>query len=210
MDVALRLGGERIFVWFVIFLGLIGALVFGFLVGEDSVTTAIVLAATLGIFAWVALARRRWWLIVPAAAGVGGYFYFGVKIYPHEVALLGAFVPLGLALAVRLPGTVQKREASFPITMYFLSAYLFAHWAGSNIYNRLQNDPGFGNVSRAYFNALWVILFVIAFWRYGSTKYVRAALWISYIAAFGRLLTGGLTYFSSTCAYIPVRKDGLS
>ncbi len=204
MDVALRLGGERVFVWFVIFLGLLGAIAFGFLVGEDSVTTAIVLAATLGVFAWVALARRRWWLIVPAAAGVGGYFYFGFKLYPHEVALLGAFVPLGLAVAVRLKGTLQKRAGNFPFVMYFLSAYLFAHWIGSNVFNRLQNDPGFGNVSRAYFNALWVILFVIAFWRYGSTKYVRAALTISYVAAFGRLLIGLLTYFSNAFAYIPV------
>ncbi|MEP6820923.1 MAG: hypothetical protein ABI946_01090 [Chthoniobacterales bacterium] len=186
------------------FLGLVGALAFGVLVGEDSVTTAIVLVAALAGFAWVALARKRWWLIVPAAAGIGGYFYFGFKIYPHEVALLGAFVPLGLALAVRLPGNVQKREASFPLAMYFLSAYLIAHWIGSNVYNRLNNESGFGNVSRAYFNALWVIVFVIAFWRYGSTKYVRGALAIGYVAAFGRLITGLLTYFSEAFAYIPV------
>jgi len=204
MDVALRLGGERIFVWFVIFLGFVAAIAFGFLVGEDSVTTAIVLAATLGTLAWVALARRRWWLIVPAAAGIGGYFYFGFKIYPHEVALLGAFVPLALAVAVRLPGTIQKRAINFPMTMYFLSAYLFAHWLGSNIYNRMQGDPGFGNVSRAYFNAIWVIVFAIAFWRYGSTKYVRAALLISYITAFIRVFIGLLTYLVNGFAYVPI------
>lgn len=204
MDVAIRLGGERVFVWAAIFIGFIVAVSIGYLVGEDSITTAIVLSATILTFGWVALARRRWWLIVPAAAGIGGYFHFGFKLYPHEVALLGAVVPLSLAVALRFPGTLQKRPTGFPAAMYFLSFYLFAHWIGSNIYNHLNNDPGFGNVSRAYFNAIWVIVFVIAFWRYGSTKYVRAALWISYVAAFGRLLIGLLTYLSSAFAYIPV------
>src|SRR3954452_3878601 len=98
MDVALRLGGERLFVWFVIFLGFIAAIGFGAFIGQDPIITAIVLASTLGTLAWVALARKRWWLIVPAAAGLGGYFWFGFRIYPHEVALLGAFVPLVLAI----------------------------------------------------------------------------------------------------------------
>jgi hypothetical protein len=204
MDVALRLGGERLFIWFVIFLGAITAIAFGVFVGQDSVTTAIVLAAIVGTLAWFGLARRRWWLIVPAATGIGGYFYFGFKLYPHEVALLGAFIPLALAVAVRLSGTLQKREADFPLALYFLSFYLFAHWVGSNVYNNIHNDSGIGNVSRSYFNALWVILFVIAFWRYGSTNYVRVALLISYIAAFARLVIGLLTYFSEAFAYIPV------
>lgn len=203
MDVALRLGGERIFVWFVILLGLLFAGMLGFLVGEQPIVTAIIIAATVGMVAWIALARRRWWLLMFAAGSFGGYFYFGYKLYPHEAALIACFIPLSLAVAVRIPGTTQKRSA-FPLVMYVLGLYLLAHWAGSYLYNRAQGDSGFGNVTRAYFNAAWVVVFLFAFWRYGSTKFVRTALWITYVAAFGRLAIGLLTYYSSAFAYIPV------
>lgn len=204
MEAGLRLGGEKIFIWFVIFVGALISVAFGYFVGEDAVTTGIVLACTLGILAWVALARQRWWLIVPAAAGIGGYFWFGFKLYPHEVALLGAVVPLALSIAVRLSGTRIKRAGHFPLTMYLLSAYLVAHWIGSTMYNRMNGEAGFGSVSRGYFNALWVVIFVIAFWRYGSTRFIPTALFISYVAAFVRLFIGLVTYFASAFAYIPV------
>src|SRR5205823_14297871 len=111
--------------------------------------------------------------------------------------------PLAMAFAVRAP-IAQRRATAFPITMYLLGFYLIVHWLGSNIYNWVEGTAGYGNVSRAYFNAFWVIFFLFAFWRYGSTKYIAAALLLSYVAAFVRVSMGILLYFTDAFAYIPV------
>ncbi len=88
--------------------------------------------------------------------------------------------------------------------LYLLGLYLFAHWLGSNIYNRLDSGGGYGNVTRAYFNAFWVIVFLVAFWGHGSTKYIPAALLLSYLAAGARVVIGLVTYFTNAFVYIPV------
>jgi len=205
MDTArLEIAGEKLFVWALIFLGAIVAILTGFLIGTDAVPIFIVILAIALSITWLAGARERWWLLVPAAGTLGGYFYFGYKIYPHEIALLACFVPLAMAFAVRAP-IAQLRTTAFPITMYLLGFYLIVHWFGSNIYNWVEGTAGYGNVSRAYFNAVWVILFLFAFWRWGSTKYIAAALLLSYLAAFARVTMGVLLYyFTDIFAYVPV------
>ena len=142
-------------------------------------------------------------MLVPAAGTLGGYFWFGFKLYPHEVALAGSLIPLIIATAVRRSGRIENRPP-FPTVLYLLSLYLLAHWLGSNIYNKLDSGGGYGNVTRAYFNAYWVIIFLIAFWRHGSTAYIPAALFLSYLAAAFRVIVGLLTYFTNGFAYIPV------
>src|ERR1700674_6052278 len=156
------------------------------MVGTYALPIFVVIVAIALSVTWIAGARERWWVLVPAAGTLGGYFYFGYKIYPHEVAVLACFVPLAMALAVRAP-VAQLRTTAFPITMYLLGFYLVAHWLGSNIYNWVDGTAGYGNVSRAYFNAFWVILFLFAFWRCGSTKYIAAALLLCYVVAFFRV-----------------------
>ena len=198
-----ELFGPRVALFVVTALGLLVCIAVGTTMGSNSVRVVITLATIALLLAWVAMAKDRWWLLVPAAGTLGGYFWFGFKLYPHEVALAGCLVPLFLAMAVRRTRVIEDRPA-FPVVLYILSVYLLAHWLASNIYNKLDGGGGYGNVTRAYFNAYWVILFLIAFWKYGSTKFIPTALMLSYIAAGARLLIGLLTYFTNAFAYIPV------
>ena len=204
MDIArFEVAGEKLFIWLLIFLGAIVAILAGLMIGTYSIPVFIIFM-TLGLaITWIVGARERWWLLVPAAGTLGGFFYFGYKIYPHEIALFACVAPLALLLALRATPTGLHRTA-FPKTMYILGAYLISHWLGSNIYNWIEGSAGYGNVSRAYFNASWAVFFVFLFWRYGSTKYIAAALLLSYLAAFARVIMGILFYFSDAFAYIPV------
>ena len=202
--IAPQIGGEKVYLWLLMAVGLVVAGFLGVLIGTDAVTTVIVIAATGGSLAWLIVARQRWWLLMPVAATLGGFFYFGFKIYPHEIALLGCAVPLLLSRTLSGRGSLDRHRSSFPLAMHLLSVYLFAHWLGSMAYNRLNGEGGYGNVTRAYFNALWVILFVFAFRRYGSSKYLPAALLLTYLSAFARVITTVGIYLSKSFAYIPV------
>ncbi len=195
--------GPRVGLWIVTALGLVVCAAIGMMLGSDSVGVVIVIATlSLGL-AWVTQAKQRWWLLVPAAGTLGGYFWFGFKLYPHEVALAGCLIPLLMTTALRRGNRIENRPP-FPTVLYLLSFYLLAHWLGSNIYNKLDTGGGYGNVTRAYFNAYWVIIFLIAFWRYGSTKFIPAALLLSYLAAGARVVVGLFTYFTNGFAYVPV------
>ena len=190
--------------WIVIFLGMILSIFVGILVGTDAVRTVIVLLVLCLSTAWLFLARERWWVLMPMASLLGGYFYFGYKIYAHEVALLGCVIPLALGRAVRSPGTIQRRSFDLPVAMYILSAYLVIHWAASNAYNRLEGGAGYGNVTRAYLNALWVMIFILLFRKYGSTRHLALAFFLCYLAAFFRVVVGLIIYFTNAFAYVPV------
>jgi len=195
--------GPRVGLWIVTALGLIVCAAIGMMLGSDSVVVVIVMATLALGLAWVTQAKQRWWLLVPAAGTLGGYFWFGFKLYPHEVALAGCLVPLIMTTALRRGNKIEGRPP-FPTVLYLLSFYLLAHWLGSNIYNKLDTGSGYGNVTRAYFNAYWVIIFLIAFWRFGSTEFIPAALLLSYLAAGARVAIGLFTYFTNGFAYVPV------
>ncbi len=195
--------GPRAGLIFVTVIGLLLCVGIGVTMGSNSVLVVITIGTISLALAWLTFAGERWWLLVPAAGTLGGYFWFGFKLYPHEVALAGCLLPLILAMAVRQNKRIENRSP-FPIVLYLLSIYLLAHWLGSNIYNKLDGGGGYGNVSRAYFNAYWVIIFLIAFWRYGSTTFLPAALMLSYLAAAARVIIGLITYFTNAFAYIPV------
>jgi hypothetical protein len=202
--IAPQFRGERLSQLGIIFVGLAVAAFTGYMIGTDAVTTIVVIVAVISSVAWLILARTRWWLLIPVAGSIGGYFYFGFKLYPHEVALVGCFIPLLIARSLARPGQLEQQRSRYPLAMYFLSFYLFAHWLGSNIYNSLNSAGGYGNVTRAYLNALWVILFLLAFHRNGSSKYVRAALFLTYLTCFARVLITVAIYLSKSFAYIPV------
>ena len=195
--------GPRVGLGLMTGLGLVVCAAIGLTMGSNSLPIVIVIATIVLALIWVTRAKQRWWLLVPAAGTLGGYFWFGFKLYPHEVALAGSLIPLMITTAIRRSDRIENRPP-FPAVLYLLSLYLLAHWLGSNIYNKLDGGGGYGNVTRAYFNAYWVIIFLIAFWRFGSTEYIPAALFLSYLAAAFRVIVGLLTYFTSAFAYIPV------
>jgi len=204
MDIArYEIAGEKLFVWLLIFLGALVAVFTGCMIGTYSIPFFIIFLTLAFSILWIAGARERWWLLVPAAGTLGGFFYFGYKVYPHEIALFVSVAPLALLVALRAaPARLQRPP--FPKVMYILGAYLIAHWLGSNIYNWLEGSAGYGNVGRAYFNASWAIFFVFLFWRYGSTRYISAALLLCYLAAFARVIMGIVFYFNEGFGYIPV------
>ena len=204
MDIArVEIAGEKLFIWFVIVLGLIAAVFTGLMIGNNPIPIFIIISTLAISIIWVAGARERWWLLVPAAGTLGGFFYFGYKVYPHEIALFACVVPLAMLVALRA-APMRLNRTAFPVPMYILGAYLIAHWLGSNIYNWFEGSGGYGNVGRAYFNAFWAIFFVFLFWRYGSTKYIAVALLLCYLAAFARVIMGLVLYFNEGFAYIPV------
>ncbi|MBA3961643.1 MAG: hypothetical protein H0X40_07050 [Chthoniobacterales bacterium] len=195
--------GPRFGLWLITVTGLLACAAIGVTLANNAVATVILLLTLTIVFAWVIAAKQRWWLLVPVSGVLGGYFWFGFKLYPHEVALAGSLIPLCLGRAVRARNPVSHKTP-FPKVLYLLSIYLLAHWLGSNIYNKLDSGGGYGNVTRAYFNAYWVIIFLIAFWRFGSTKYIPTALFLCYVTAGARLVVGLVTYFTNAFAYIPV------
>ncbi len=195
--------GPRFGLFAVAALGLIVAVLLGSMIASNALVTVIVIGTLSLILAWLVLARQRWWVIVPAAGTLGGYFWFGFKVYPHEVAIAACLAPLVMTLAIRSGRKIEGRP-KFPVVLFLLAAYLAFHWIGSNIYNKIDGGGGYGNVTRAYFNAYWVILFLVAFWKYGNTTYLAAALFLSYIAAAFRVIVGLITYLTNAFAYIPV------
>jgi hypothetical protein len=205
MEITTRqIAGERPFIWVVILLGAVFCGLTGFLIGSDPIATCVMLFSVVLTIVWTLNAGKRWWLLMPIAGALGGYFYFGFKLYPHEVALAGCLAPLVIARSMQARNLVEREHAPFPRAMFFLSIYLFAHWIGSCIYNRLEGDGGYGNVTRAYLNALWVIIFLFAFRRYGSSKFIPAALLGIYLASAARVAMGIFFALTNGFAYIPV------
>ena len=88
--------------------------------------------------------------------------------------------------------------------VYLLTAYLAVHWIGSNVYNKMSGDAGYGNVARVYLTAVGVLIFVLIFQRYGSTRYIPIALFLTYLAALFRVAAGLVIYFTDRFAYVPV------
>jgi hypothetical protein len=74
----------------------------------------------------------------------------------------------------------------------------------SNAYNRLEGNAGYGNVTRAYLNALWVMIFILLFRKYGSTRHLPLAFFLCYLAAIFRVAVGLIIYFTNAFAYVPV------
>src|SRR5438477_3363578 len=94
--------GPRMGIWMATAICLLACIAIGMAVGNHAVETAIILTTfALGV-TWINTAKERWWLLVPAAGTLGGYFWFGFKLYPHEVALAGSLMPLLLARSLRL------------------------------------------------------------------------------------------------------------
>ena len=61
----LKFGGEKLFVWALIFLGGILSILTGFMVGTYALPIFVVIVAMALSITWIAGARERWWLLVP-------------------------------------------------------------------------------------------------------------------------------------------------
>jgi len=198
---------EKKFTRFLVFsIGLIVALLLGIFVIAEPLRNSLIAFGGLTMLLWVVILPQHWWVAVPAAVGIGGYFEREFKIYPHEVALASAMIPLVVALAMRRQGLSQGRPALHK-ACYFLAVYLMLHFAGSVIYNHyfyhsFEESSGVGNVLRAYLNALFGIGFIALFNHWGSTRPIRQVLMLIYGATWIRVGLGVYSYFTGSDGFI--------
>ena len=198
---------EKKFTRFLVFsIGLIVALLVGLFVIAEPVRNSLITFSGLIMFLWVVIFPQHWWVAVPAAVGIGGYFESEFKIYPHEVAFALALVPLAVSLAIRRRGISQGRQPLHK-ACYLLAIYLILHFVGSVIYNRyfyhsFERSGGVGNVLLAYLNALLGICFIGLFNHWGSTRVIRQVLMLVYGATWIRLGLGVYSYLADSDGYI--------
>lgn len=185
----------------VVTLALLFALFLGVEIGTDDFWILAGLIAVAGVIGWTVIGREYWWLSMTFGLGIGGFFTIPFKLYPHEIALVAA----GLALLPQLvfhQAAAGKERPGLPKVFYLLGAYLLGSYVCSVLVYR-QTDA-LGNVSRAYMNMLWPFLFGFAFYRFGSTRVLRAGLMVLYVATVIRMLFGLVNYFAGQTYNIPL------
>ncbi len=160
----------------------------------------VLLPVLIGI--WIFFAREAWWVMVPAVVSAGGVFYFGFRIYPHEIGMVVSLLPLVPVVAVRR--NVLIRRTRLPRWAYALLFYLGAHFAFSAYLCRLEGLPGFGTMFRVYVRGLWPLIFAVPFFAYGSSRYLKRALAAIYATALIRSTLGALGYFFPAIFMVPV------
>ena len=159
-------------------------------------------AIPVALFAWMILARGAWWVLLPFALSFGGLFYFGFKVYTHEVGLALCFLPLLPMLAVRRTWKVER--APLPRSAYFLLAYFVVHMAVSLYLCRMEGLAGAGNLVRVYMRGLWPLIFLVPFYAVGSTQYLRGALVAMYVGALFRVSLGVAGVYWPQLLYVPL------
>src|SRR5262249_11147852 len=83
-----------------------------------------------------------------------------------------------------------------------LFGYLLIHYAFA-VFNGWDSG-GLGNISRAYLNALWPFIFCAAFYAFGSSQVIGAALRALYLALLIRATFGFINFFLDESYIIPV------
>lgn len=182
-------------------IGLAGALFLGAALGSDDYLTVILTAVFLFSSIWIIMSGERWWVPMGFALGIGGWFYIPYKLYPHEMAL-GL---CGMAILPRIPfkSTGLRRDRPrLPKVFFLLFGYLLIHYLVA--LGRGWDGGGLGNISRAYLNALWPFIFGLAFYLYGSSRLIGAALRGMYLALLIRMSFGFINYFVEENYVIPL------
>jgi hypothetical protein len=154
----------------------------------------------LALLGWVFFARDAWWLLLPMAIGFGGMFYFGFKVYTHEIMLVVCFLPLLPQLAAGR--SLEVRRKKLPVAFYALIAYLGMHMLVSG-YLAMMDGESIGSIIRVYVAGLWPLIFAIPFYSMGSSRYLRRALTFFLWAAMIRSILGVIGYYFPQ-AIIPV------
>ena len=181
--------------------GLMGALFLGAALGSDDYLTVVLAATSLFSAIWIIMSGERWWVPMGFALGIGGFFTIPWKLYPHEIAL----ALCGLAILPRIPFKstgLKRNRPRLPTIFFVLFAYLVIHFAISA--GREWDTGGLGNISRAYLNAIWPFIFGLAFYLYGSSRVIGAALRAMYLALLIRMAFGFVNYFLEESYVVPL------
>lgn len=183
-----------------IFVGLIAALFMGSWLGTESYGTVIFSFLIVAAIMWIVLSGEGWWMPMAFALGIGGFFYVPFKLYPHEIALAICAVALLPRIPFKIAG-LRKERPRLPIPFFLVLIYIVGHLSLGVL--EYWNHNGLGNIGRAYMNALWPLLFGLGYYYYGSTKQMRPALRLLYLAILIRMGMGLLNYFTDDVFVIP-------
>lgn len=183
-----------------IFGGLIGALLMGSWLGSEAYGTVIMCFLIVAGIAWVIFSGDGWWMPMAFALGIGGFFSIPFKIYPHEIALAVCAVALLPRIPFKISG-LRKDRPRLPLPYFLVLLYLLGQLSVAAL--EYWNHNGIGNIGRAYMNALWPLIFGLGYYYYGSTKLMRPALRLLYVALLIRMGMGLLNYFTDDVFVIP-------
>lgn len=171
---------------------------------QRGVSSAVTYVAVILGLIWVVAGRKVWWLPIPISAAMGGLIWVGFRIYTHELSLLMAAATLLPAMALNYRLFDQHRPPlKWPVVT--LCCYLIIHLGTSLVVQ--YNDEGglskMGNILRTYMGALWAVIFVIAYHKFGSSKLVRLTTGLIYAALAVRVLVGVYSYFFPGLLFVP-------
>ena len=197
-----HVGSRRAYQWLAAFLATaFGAFAIRFFSLYGTIGLVLVFVPVfVGI--WMLAAQELWWMLLPAAYSFGGLFWFGFRIYTHEVALfltLLALLPWLLATTARI-----RPRPQIPTSVFLLAAYLAIHGIVSVYISILSGEGGVGNIGRVYFRGFWPVVFLLTFYWFGSTRLLGLVLAVIYGSAMIRVSLGLVGYFWPSVLYIPV------
>jgi hypothetical protein len=186
--------------------GLVIAFFFGINIAHGDYTQMTLLAIGACLVAWSMIGRRIWWLPIFFFACLGGHFYFGFKIYAHELAVIICLLPLIITLAMKRDH-FKDRHFPVPMVIIFLFLYLCLHFLTCFVYNKSEGPVGLGNITRRYMDAIWPFLIFIPYLLVGNSKYIP---WVLHLVAGATLIRFGLGMYTvlfadeDTILFIPV------
>ncbi len=192
-----------------VILAIIGGLVFamftGAAVGNAEYFKLILTGGAILGTIWLIVGIRFWWLPVFFLVPLGGFFYFGFRIYVHELAVLMSLVPLVGAI-ILAKGKVAGRVSSYETIAFLLLLYLAGHLVGNVVWARSQGIGGMGNIVRRYADALWPLILLIPILLYANFRQVKIALWLILIATLIRFAIGtyGVFIARTENIFIPI------
>lgn len=136
---------------------------------------------------------------------LGGLFYFGFRIYVHELSVIVTIIPLVGAIILKKGSQVAKRSA-YDTVAFLLLLYLCAHLIGCLVYNKANNLGGLGNVVRRYADAIWPLLLVFPIVLYADFRQVKLALRLVLVATLSRWTIGAFGVLSGRddILFIPI------
>ena len=185
--------------YIIITLGLVICFFIAKLIGEGEwERISIYLAFFLGLL-WVAFARERWWVCLPATNMLAGSFQFIFKIFPHEIGL-------AICILAALPSYIYKKNRitfKIPLPIKFLLAYLFLHCIGSIFYSNYIGIQGLGNIVRGYMWGLWPLIFSVVFFKVGDPKSLKITFFLMFLLGFIQGISTFLSSFYGISIIIP-------
>ena len=181
----------------------VAAVVIGYAMATVGWMAAPLLAVLVAAGIFFVVSPRWWWVPLPASYAIGGMLYFGFKIYTHELALVVCVLPLFFAAALNRRA-VQQERAALPGVHFWMLFYLAVHLGWSILVARRLGEGGYGNILRHYAWALWPLCFGWLYHRYGSTRYLRPALWMLLAAYFLRASVTVVTHHFPAFLYVPL------